>query len=66
MTEDNDLNDPEDVFDASDPPGERLRNFVRRLTWIGDHLDREAPVLLGARLQRLVDDLGDLRDELDP
>jgi hypothetical protein len=64
--EDNDLNDPEDAFDASDPPRERLRNFVRRVLWIRDHLDdlddpRVQDVL--ARLDRLIDDLNTLREQ---
>jgi hypothetical protein len=60
---DNDLNDPEDAYDASDPPGVRLRNFIRRLIWIDEHLD--AP-LLSARIERLLDDIEVLRHELDP
>ena len=61
---DNDLNDPEDAYDASDPPGERLRNFVRRLTWIRDHLaDLDDPRIDLDRLDRLRDDITTLRDE---
>jgi hypothetical protein len=63
---DNDLNDPEDAFDATDPPRERLRNFIRRVLWIRDHLDDlddpRAQDLL-ARLDRLIDDLNTLREQ---
>ena len=60
---DNDLNDPEDAYDASDPPGERLRNFIRRLIWIDEHLDLDRPLLHG-RIERLLDDIEVLRHEV--
>lgn len=65
LGQDNDLNDPEDAYDASDPPGARLLNFIRRINWIDDHPDLER-VLLSERLTRLTDDLEYLRHELDP
>ena len=62
---DNDLNDPEDAYDASDPPRERLRNFVRRVLWIRDHLaDLDDPRIDLDRLDRLIDDLNTLREQL--
>ena len=65
---DNDLNDPEDAYDASDPPGTRLENFVHRLTWIAQRLDIDTPPRLAilGHVNRLVDDLETLRAELDP
>jgi hypothetical protein len=62
---DNDLNDPEDAFDATDPPRERLRNFIRRLDWITEHLDLENNAMLANRFERLREDLVALRDEMD-
>ena len=73
MAEDNDLTDPEDAFDASDPPRERLRNFVRRLDWLNDHVsghawdDDHVDVVryrISDRLERLREDLVALRDEM--
>lgn len=61
--EDNDLNDPEDAYDLSDPPRERLRNFVRRLDWLMDHIDLSTS--LNNRFERLREDLVALRDEMD-
>lgn len=62
---DNDLNDPEDAYDATDPPRERLRNFVRRLVWIREHLDDlDDPRIDLDRFDRLRDDLETLRNEL--
>lgn len=60
MAEDNDLTDPEDAYDATDPPRERLRNFVRRVQWLADHIDEHD---LRLRVLRLRDDLNTLRDE---
>jgi len=56
--EDNDLNDPEDAYDASDPPKERLLNFARRLNWL---IDRDET--FRERLERLRDDIDRLRSE---
>jgi hypothetical protein len=66
MAVDNDLNDPEDAYDATDPPGERLLNFIRRLAYIADRLDIDTPPRLAifGRVNRLVDDLDTLRIEL--
>jgi hypothetical protein len=61
--EDNDLNDPEDAYDITDPPRERLRNFVRRLDWLMDHVDLSTS--LNNRFERLREDLVALRDEMD-
>jgi hypothetical protein len=68
MAVDNDLNDPEDAFDATDPPGVRLLNFVRRLAYIADRMDIDTPARLAVygRVNRLLDDLVTLRDEVDP
>jgi hypothetical protein len=60
---DNDLNDPEDAYDATDPPKVRLLNFIRRLRWLDDHVELDLTTF-SARLQRLVDDLETLRGEL--
>jgi hypothetical protein len=62
---DTDLGDPEDAYDASDPPKERLLNFARRLNYVIDRLDN-APSQgqFGLRLERLRDDLDRLRSEL--
>jgi hypothetical protein len=60
MIEDNDLTDPEDAYDASDPPKERLLNFARRLNWLIDRPDG----WYKERLERLRDDLDRLRSEL--
>jgi hypothetical protein len=57
--EDNDLTDPEDAFDASDSPGEQLRNFIRRIQWIDAHLGGDFD--LHDRLARLMDDIEYLR-----
>jgi|KBSMisStaDraftv2_1062788.scaffolds.fasta_scaffold838458_2 hypothetical protein len=57
--EDNDLNDPEDAYDASDPPKERLLNFARRLNWL---IDRDET--FRERLERLRDDIDRLRSEM--
>lgn len=62
MTDDNDLTDPEDAFDASDTPRERLRNFVRRIDWLVDHLDLD--ISFSGRFERLREDIVALRDEL--
>ena len=65
---DTDLDEPEDAYDASDPPRIRLLNFVHRLTWIAQRLDIDTParlVVLG-HVNRLVDDLETLRNDLDP
>lgn len=62
---DTDVGDPEDAFDATDTPRERLRNFVRRLDWIRDHLDNlDDPRIDLDRLDRLRADLLTLRAEL--
>ena len=60
---DTDLNDPEDAFDASDPPRQRLLNFTRRLNWLIDRIDEQDDYVL-PRLVRLRDDLDQLRSEL--
>ena len=60
MIEDNDLNDPEDAFDASDPPKVRLLNFARRLNWLIDRTEGD----IAARLERLRDDIDKLRSQL--
>jgi len=57
--EDNDLNDPEDAYDASDPPKERLLNFACRLNWL---IDRDET--FRERLERLRDDIDRLRSEM--
>ena len=62
MTDDNDLNDPEDAFDATDAPRERLYNFVRRLDWLVDRLDLD--VMFAGRFERLREDIVALRDEM--
>lgn len=62
---DTDLNDPEDAFDASDSQRERLRNFVRRLEYVRDHLDDlDDPRIDLDRISRLITDIGTLRDEM--
>ncbi len=61
MTEDNDLTDPEDAYDASDSPKQRLLNFARRINWLIDRPDG----WYIERLERLRDDLDRLRSELD-
>ncbi len=64
MTEDNDLNDPEDAYDAGDSIRERLRNFVRRIDWLNDHpaisivAARERIERLREDLQKMVEDIG--------
>ncbi len=59
---DTDLNDPEDAYDASDPPGERLRNFARRLEFVLERLGTLDLSNVGDRLARLREDLLALRD----
>ena len=56
---DTDLDDPEDAYDASDPPKERLLNFARRLNWL---IDRDET--FRERLERLRDDIDRLRSEM--
>jgi len=64
MPDDNDLTDPEDAYDVTDPPRERLRNFVRRLDWISEHIDYDRDIFgLRGRFERLREDLQALRDE---
>jgi len=60
---DTDIGDPEDAYDITDPPRERLRNFVRRLDWLIDHVDLSTS--LNGRFQRLREDMVALRDEMD-
>jgi len=73
MIEDNDLNDPEDAYDASDPPKVRLLNFARRLNWLIDHVSGHAwdneqvdvvRYRINDRLERLRDDIDKLRSQL--
>ena len=64
---DTDLDDPEDAFDATDPPKVRLLNFARRLNWVIDHLDDlDEPRVQDEmqRLERLRDDIDKLRSQL--
>ena len=61
MSEDNDLNDPEDAYDVSDPTKERLLNFARRLNYLIDRTTGD----ITARLERLRDDIDKLRSQLD-
>ena len=60
--EDTDLTDPEDAYDATDEPREKLRNFIRRIEWLVDHLNLDRAAI-GDRLVRLRDDIHTLRDE---
>jgi len=62
---DTDLDDPEDAYDASDPPKERLLNFARRLNWILDRRIRSEDDPVFDRLERLRDDIDRLRSETD-
>jgi len=57
---DTDVGDPEDAFDASDPPKVRLLNFARRLNWLIDRTSGD----IGDRLERLRDDIDKLRSQL--
>jgi hypothetical protein len=61
MPDDNDLNDPEDAYDVTDPPRERLRNFINRLDWLREHLPLD--ISQRGRFERLREDLVALRDE---
>jgi hypothetical protein len=54
MAEDNDLNDPEDAYDVSDAIRVKVLNFVHRLEYVIDRLDRPD---VEARLVRLREDL---------
>jgi hypothetical protein len=74
MIEDNDLNDPEDAYDVSDPPKQRLLNFARRVNYLIDHVSGHAwdndhvdvvRERISDRLERLRDDLDKLRSQLD-
>ena len=58
---DTDVGDPEDAYDVSDSPRERLRNFVRRLDWLTEHLDLD--ISMRGRFERLREDIQALRDE---
>ena len=60
---DTDIGDPEDAYDVSDTPGERLRNFVRRIDWLDEHPNMTIEVARG-RIQRMRDDLVTLINEL--
>lgn len=58
--------DPEDGYDASDPPHLRLANFLLRLDWIRDHLDLRdflSRTDVKAHVQRLRDDIETLAGE---
>jgi hypothetical protein len=58
---DTDLDDPEDAYDVSDPPKQRLLNFARRINWLIDRTSGD----IEARLERLRDDVDKLRSQLD-
>jgi hypothetical protein len=60
-----DLDDPDDAYQADDPPHARLINFAHRVQWIVDHLDVD-PDAVRLHLAELLDDLATLRDELTP
>ena len=64
MAEDNDLNDPEDAYDATDTPREKLRNFVRRIEWLSDHPEVTV-AFVRDRIERLREDLVSLLNETD-
>ncbi len=61
MPEDNDLNDPEDAYDVSDTVREKVVNFIRRLAYVIDRLDRAD---VEARLVRLREDLEEVLDRV--
>ena len=51
--------DPDDAWDASDPVDVQLRTLATRILWLVTHRDD-----LPARVQRIVDDIGRLRERL--
>jgi len=61
MPDDTDLNDPEDAFDVTDPVREKVINFIRRLAYVIERLDRPD---VEARLVRLKEDLEELFDRV--
>jgi len=51
--------DPDDAWDASDPPDEQLRILGQRIAWLIDHRDD-----LPARVGRILQDINRLRERL--
>ena len=62
-----DLDDPEDAYDATDPPRVRLVNIVRRVVYVAGRLEVLYPnPELIARLDRIGADVARLADQVDP